>query len=123
GGDRVEVASLVAPGADAHVYAPAPADAKKVADARIVFANGLGYEGWIARLVKASGTKAATVTVSSGVKPRKAEDDHGHGHAPTDPHARHSVGNVKIYVTNIRDGLAKADPSGTAFYAENANAY
>src|SRR5262245_56206978 len=53
GGDRVEVATLVGPNSDAHVYAPAPADAKKVADAKVVFTNGLGYEGWMSRLVKA----------------------------------------------------------------------
>jgi len=52
GGDRVEVATLVGPNSDAHVYAPAPADAKKVADAKVVFTNGLGYEGWMSRLVK-----------------------------------------------------------------------
>ena len=53
GGDRVEVASLVGPNGDAHVYAPSPADAKKLADAKVVFINGLGFEGWINRLVKA----------------------------------------------------------------------
>src|SRR5688572_24878361 len=58
GGDRVDVDALVGPNGDAHVYAPAPADAKKVADSKVVITNGLGFEGWIARLVKASGTKA-----------------------------------------------------------------
>src|SRR5215203_5649041 len=58
GGDRIELATLVGPNSDAHVYAPAPADAKKVADAKVVFTNGLGYEGWMSRLVKASGSKA-----------------------------------------------------------------
>ena len=59
------------PNGDAHVYAPSPADAKKLADAKIVFTNGLGFEGWIPRLVKASGTKAAVIVASKGVKPRK----------------------------------------------------
>src|SRR6266850_6020902 len=58
GGDRIEVATLVGPNSDAHVYAPAPADAKKVADAKVVITNGLGFEGWLSRLVRASGTKA-----------------------------------------------------------------
>ena len=44
GGDRVEVATLVGPNSDAHVYAPAPADAKKVADAKVVIVNG-----WVTR--------------------------------------------------------------------------
>jgi zinc/manganese transport system substrate-binding protein len=123
GGDRVDVDALVGPNGDAHVYAPAPADAKKVADAKVVIANGLGFEGWIARLVKASGTKAPIVIASKGVKARKAEGGHDHGHGGSDPHAWQSVGNVKIYVTNIRDALAAADPGGKANYEANASAY
>src|SRR5687767_10387876 len=58
GGDRLELTMLVGPNSDAHVYAPSPADAKKIADAKLVVANGMGFEGWIPRLVRASGTKA-----------------------------------------------------------------
>src|SRR4051794_16616216 len=71
GGDRVEVGTLVGPNSDSHVYSPAPADAKRVAAAKAVFINGLGLEGWITRLVKASGTKAATVTATHGIKTRR----------------------------------------------------
>ncbi len=121
GGDRVDVRSLVGPNGDAHVYQPTPSDAKTIADAKVVFVNGLGFEGWIARLIKASASKAAMVTATKGVKPRKAEDDHGHGDA--DPHAWQSVANAKIYVANIRDGLAAADPAGKSAYEANAAAY
>ena len=121
GGDRVAVTVLVGPNGDAHVYQPSPGDAKTLADARLVFANGLGFEGWINRLVKASGTKAPTIVVTKGVKPRKAEDDHGQGEA--DPHAWQSVANARIYVANIRDALSLADPAGKDSYAANAAAY
>jgi zinc/manganese transport system substrate-binding protein len=121
GGDRVEVATLVGPNSDAHVYAPAPADAKKVADAKVVIVNGLGYEGWMSRLVKASGSKAPVVVASKGVKERKAAGGHGHGGA--DPHAWQSVANAKIYVANIRDALVAADPAGKAAYEANAATY
>ena len=47
GGDRVEVPALVGPNGDAHVYAADAGDAKKLADAKVVFVNGLGFEGWI----------------------------------------------------------------------------
>ena len=119
GGERVNVTALVAPNGDAHVYAPTPADSKKLAAAAIVFSNGLGFEGWIDRLVKASGTKAATVVASKGVKPRTEDDDHG----KIDPHAWQSVANAKIYVGNIRDALIKADPPGKDAYDANAKAY
>jgi zinc/manganese transport system substrate-binding protein len=125
GGDRVEVVSLVGPDSDAHVYSPSPADAKKIADAKVVLTNGLGFEGWMPRLVKASGTKAATVVTTKGIKPRKMEggDEHGHGHAESDPHAWQSVVNAKIYVANIRDALIAADPGGKSIYEANAAAY
>ena len=123
GGDRVEVTTLVGPNSDAHVYSPAPADAKKVAAARVVVTNGLGFEGWMARLVKASGTKASPVVASKGVKPRRQVDSHGHGHGNVDAHAWQSVANVKIYVANIRDALIAADPAGKATYDANAQAY
>src|SRR6267154_821246 len=58
GGNRVEVSTLVGPGGDAHVYSPTATDAKKLSDAKLVIVNGLGLEGWLARLVKASATKA-----------------------------------------------------------------
>jgi zinc/manganese transport system substrate-binding protein len=120
GGDRVEVKSLVGLNGDAHVYQPTPNDAKTVSDAKLVFVNGLGFEGWMARLVKASGTKAAMITATKGVKPRKMEES---GQTEADPHAWQSVPNAKVYVTNIYDALAAADPAGKATYAANTAAY
>jgi zinc/manganese transport system substrate-binding protein len=125
GGDRVEVATLVGPNGNAHVYAPSPGDAKKVADAKLVFVNGLGFEGWLERLVKASGTKAPIVVATKGIKPleRAGEHDHDHDHGRADPHAWQSVANAKIYVANIRDALIAADPAGKDAYLANAAAY
>lgn len=131
GGDRVEVTSIVGPDGDAHVYSPTPADAKRLAAARLIVVNGLGFEGWLQRLVKASGTKAKQVVATKGVTPLKEEEGHGHDkshgkghdHGDTDPHAWQSVANAKIYVTNIRDALAAADPAGAETYKANAAAY
>jgi len=125
GGERIEVGTLVGPNGNAHVYSPSPADAKKLADAKVVFVNGLGFEGWLERLVKASGTKAPIVVASKGVKPRERSSDHGHDHDHdrADPHAWQSVANVKTYVTNIRDALIAADVAGKAVYDANAATY
>lgn len=137
GGDRVSVSTLVGPNGDAHVFQPSPADAKKVAAAKLVFVNGLGFEGWIDRLVKASGTKAEVVVATTGIAPREMaeeEDDHDHDHKKhadahdhdhggTDPHAWQSVDNAEVYVANIRDALIAADPDGKATYEANAAAY
>jgi zinc/manganese transport system substrate-binding protein len=121
GGERVDVQALVGPNSDAHVYQPSPSDAKKLADAKVVFVNGLGFEGWIARLIKASGSKAPMIVATKDIKPRNSEDAHGHGDA--DPHAWQSVANAKVYVANIRDALVAADPAGQKTYEANAAAY
>jgi zinc/manganese transport system substrate-binding protein len=131
GGERVDVGALVGPGSDAHVYAPTPADARKVAEARLVVVNGLGFEGWLDRLIKAAGGKATVVVATKGIKARKAagDDDHDRKHGKhdhdddVDPHAWQNVANVKTYVANIRDALAAADPAGAETYKANAAAY
>ena len=133
GGDRVKVTTLVGPDGDAHVFSPTPADAKALAGAKLFFVNGLGFEGWIARLVKASGFKGDVVVTSDGITPRHPAEGHGHhdgdkGHAKeeeeeTDPHAWQNLANGKIYVGNIRDALIKADPQGRAAYEANAVRY
>lgn len=128
GGDRVNVSTLVQPGGDAHVYTPTPADAKRIAGAKLVIVNGLGFEGWLSRLVKASGGKVTVITATTGIKPRKMPGDHhghshGHSHDEADPHAWQSVTNVRTYVTNIREALIAADGAGAAVYRANADAY
>lgn len=128
GGDRVSVETLVGPDGDAHVFSPSPADARKVAEARLVIENGLGLEGWISKLTKASGGKAEVVVASKGVTPIELKDDdhdhgHGHDHGAVDPHAWQNVRNVVVYVANIRDALIAADPAGENAYRENAESY
>jgi len=124
GGERVEVTTLVGPNGDAHVYSPTPADGRRLADARVIFTNGLNFEGWIDRLIKSSGAKAPKVEASRGVKPLEdREGGHGHGHGSLDPHAWQSIGNAKIYAANIRDALIAADPDGKAAYEAQAAAY
>lgn len=128
GGERIDLSLLVGPGSDAHVYAPAPGDAKKLAAAQLIVQNGLGFEGWIDRLIKASNTRARIVVATRGVKPIKAPHGHGHAHGhnhggENDPHAWQNVVNAKIYVNNIRDGLIAVDPAGKDAYSANAAAY
>jgi zinc/manganese transport system substrate-binding protein len=116
GGASVNVTTLVGPDSDPHVYSPAPADAKKIADARLIFINGLGFEGWLPRLVKSAGGKATVVTATSGIAPLTLGSD-------ADPHAWQSVANAKVYVGNISDALAAADPASAQVYRVNAKAY
>lgn len=130
GGPHVAVTTLVGPDSDAHGFSPSPADARKLAEADIVIVNGLGLEGWLDRLIRASGTRAPVVVASAGVTPipapdaqAHAEGGHDHGDHAADPHAWQSVANVRIYVANIRDGLAKVDPAHADAYRGAAAAY
>jgi zinc/manganese transport system substrate-binding protein len=120
GGDRIEVISLVGPNGDAHVYQPTPDDAKNLRAARLILVNGLKLEGWMDRLIKASGSTAPVIVATKGVQPLESEEN---GHKGLDPHAWQSIDNAKIYVANIRDALAAADPDGAATYRANASAY
>jgi zinc/manganese transport system substrate-binding protein len=124
GGERVAVVALVGPNGDAHVFDPAPSDASRIAAAQIVFVNGLGLEGWIDRLIKASGTRAPTIVASKGVTPIESDEADPHDHRRhDDPHAWQSVANTRLYVANIRDGLTRVDPDGRDLYAANAARY
>lgn len=123
GGARVDVATLVGPNGDAHVFSPTPTDAKTVATADIIVVNGLGLEGWMTRLIQASGSTAPTIVATTGITPRRMADGSDAARRKIDPHAWQSVANAKIYVANIRDGLDAVDPAGKTAYDANAAAY
>ncbi|MAM75543.1 MAG: metal ABC transporter substrate-binding protein [Tistrella sp.] len=141
GGDRVRVTTLVGPDGDAHVWQPAPADARTVADADLVVMNGLGFEGWMDRLVQASGYDGPVAVATTGIVPRKmAEEedhdhdhdhaggddhdhDHDHHHGGTDPHAWQSLTNARIYVHNVLEALIAADSDDKSVFEANAAAY
>ena len=116
GGTSVNVTTLVGPDGDAHIYVPTPSDAKRIADAKLVFVNGFGLEGWLPRLVQSAGGKAVIVTATSGIAPLKLGSD-------ADPHAWQSPINAKIYVANIRDALVAADPADAEAFKSNASTY
>jgi zinc/manganese transport system substrate-binding protein len=116
GGDRVNVTTLVGPDGDAHVYTPAPADAQKIAAAKLLVINGFGLEGWLPRLLQASGSKAPIVTATKGIAPLRLGSD-------ADPHAWQSVENAKLYVATIRDALIAADPADAETFRANAGRY
>jgi len=135
GGPYVEVFSLVGPNADSHVFDPTPADAKRIASAKLVFVNGLGFEGWLDRLVKASGYRGPIVVVSKGVSTplNRTDEQTGtraanhkpfeHSHGALDPHAWQNLANAALYVQTIRDTLVAAMPMHAAHLNQRAAEY
>ena len=115
-GDLASVKTIVGPDADAHLYSPNADDAKAVADADVVFVNGLGFETWSQTLISSSGTKAEVFVATQGVEPLLVEGE-------VDPHAWNALTNGVIYVRNIADGMSKADPANAKAYQRNASEY
>lgn len=120
GGEHVKVTTLVGPDGDPHSFEPSPKDSKAINASDVVFVSGLGLEGWIDRLVTASGYKGHLVTASEGVNSRKMEED---GTQITDPHAWNSMANGVIYATNVMNALIKADPEDADYFRQRGKAY
>ena len=116
GGGRVAVTTIVGANGDAHVYQPTPADARLVSEARILVVNGLRFEGWMDRLIDASGFRGARVVATDGIEPIEFG-------GAFDPHAWQSLGNAVAYVDNITSALAQADPVNAAYFRRNRAAY
>ena len=115
-GDLAEVTTIVGPDADAHVYTPSASDAKAVANADVIFVNGLGFETWSQTLIETSGTKGDVFVATEGVAPLKVDGE-------TDPHAWNALTNGMLYIANIAKAMASADPENAATYQANAQAY
>ncbi|MDR7555123.1 MAG: zinc ABC transporter substrate-binding protein [Armatimonadota bacterium] len=124
GGDRVQVVSLVPPGTDPHTYEPRPDDLKRVADAHVIFYNGLNLELWFDKLVRGSGTRARVVVASTGVTPIVIRDPLSRYDGAPDPHAWMDVRLViQHYVPTIRDAFIALDPAGADHYRRTAERY
>ena len=121
GGEHVRLTTLVGPGGDAHTYEPTPQDSAAVADAALLFENGLGFEVWLDRLFEASGSRATRVVVTQRIPGRTFSGDHGH--SETDPHVWHDPQFAIEMVQAVSAALTKADPSHADDYQKNAEAY
>jgi zinc/manganese transport system substrate-binding protein len=117
GGEHVFVTTLVPAGGEPHEWEPLPRDVAALAGADLVVVNGLGLEGWLERLVEASGYEGRVLTASREVSP--ILDNAG---AP-DPHAWHSIPQVKRYLDVIAEGLADAAPQYRGDFAKRRDDY
>lgn len=116
------VGTIVPPNADPHAYSPTPSDVKKLAHADLVFVNGLGFEGWIDRLIQASGFKGTIIIASKTVQPRTLLD-HKTGASTVDPHAWHDVKNAIKYVQEITIALKEREPAHAQIYQNRSVSY
>ncbi|WP_151995066.1 metal ABC transporter substrate-binding protein [Buttiauxella massiliensis] len=120
GGEHVTVKSLVGPDGDPHSFEPSPQDSVALSKADVVIVSGLGMEGWMDRLVSASGYKGKVIVASDGISTRKMIDD---GKQITDPHAWNSAENGAIYAQNITRALVAADPEDAEAINDTGSEY
>jgi zinc/manganese transport system substrate-binding protein len=136
GGPFLAIDSIVPAEADAHVFQPSPSDAQKLARARFVVVNGLGFEGWMPRLIRASGFRGTQITASRGIATIKSAShghshSHGHGHShghnhshgDADPHIWQDPRRAQVMVRRIAEGLAGADAEAAEAYRTAAAKY
>ena len=86
GGQYVEVHTLVDWDEDAHVFHPSPADVRRLTKADLLVLNGLGFEGWLERLISSSNFNGKLVTAASGVDVIKRLED-----KESDHHDHHNL--------------------------------
>ena len=127
-GKRLEVDLILPPGHTTHSFDPKPQDVAKLADAQIIFAVGLGLDGWVAEMAKNAGAgKARVFDVGPLVDPilvpervvRLAEGGDGHGRgaeSPIDAHFWLDPLRAARATDVIVAALQKLDPGEAPFY-------
>ena len=116
-GDVADVTVLMPPGSDAHAHEADPQDATAVADADVIFVNGLGLGEFDQSLQGAAPDSAQIVEVSEGVEPILGPD------GSSDPHVWWDPISVITWVRNIEGALTASAPDSATVFRENADAY
>jgi manganese/iron transport system substrate-binding protein len=128
GADKIELTTLLPSGVDPHAFDPDPQDIVKIADADIIFANGVGLETFLNQLLESAGAMDKVVYVSEGIQlaqaiPGAPEPGHPTAQSGNDPHVWTNPNNVSIWVNNVEKKLSSLDPQNAAIYQANAKAY
>ncbi len=122
GGDRVVAEGLMGAGVDPHLYKASEGDVRKLAEADIIFYNGLNLEGKMGDLFVRMSSTRPTVPVTENIDPkllREPPEFAGH----YDPHVWFDVTLWISAVKRVESALAKLDPTHAADYSKRAAAY
>ena len=142
GGDLIDLTVLLPVGTDPHGFDPTPQDVAKLADADVIFANGLGLEEFLDSMIESAGVENKVVYVSDGIDLLRSEEHHDedegeehhdedegeehhneHNHGGIDPHTWFSPLNVMVWIHNIAYALSDVDPDSAQAYAHNEEVY
>ena len=126
-GDQAVVAGVVPEGTNSHTFEPPPSAAKILADADVVFINGLKLEDPTRDLATRSRKKGAeTVELGTLTLP---EADYIYDFSfpkeegKPNPHLWTSPPLVRRYAEIVRDTMVRRDPANAAAYQQNSAAY
>jgi zinc/manganese transport system substrate-binding protein len=115
GGDHAQVTSIIVnPDTDPHAYEATPGDARTIAQAQYVIANGAGYDPWVPKFLDAnpvSGRKVMTVADLFG----KKEGDN--------PHMWYSPSYVDQVVDRIASDLAAIDSNDASYFQSQGSQF
>lgn len=125
GGEHVDVFNLVPVGQDPHEFDSTPTDTKAMADADVVFYNGLNLEGgengWAWRMVETvEHPEDHTYAASEGIEPLYLTDD---SDETVNPHAFVDPNAGMLMAKNVAEGLIDVDPANAEAYEQNLADY
>ncbi len=130
GGERVKVDSLIPRGADPHTWEPTPREARVVAQADLLVANGGGFDDWLVGLMKNAARPGIPLVIASeglATIGDAHEQDHHHNHHhhshTGDPHFWLSVTNAIYYVEQITQVLVDVAPVHEPYFIKRSQAY
>ncbi len=102
-----------------HDYSLSPGDMKKIAEADLFLANGLGMEEFLGAPVRRANPEIHIVETASLVSPLRAAE----GHGEINPHTWVSPRNAIVQVRAIEKALSAASPENETVFRRNADAY
>ncbi|EKQ19412.1 metal ABC transporter solute-binding protein [Lacticaseibacillus paracasei] len=115
GGNKVSVQSIINnPAVDPHDYEPTTKVGKSVASADLVVASGIGYDGWMDKVVKSADKSKNYLRVADDLMNKKEGDNE---HIWYDPRTMPKLANT------LADKFAKKDPADKATFKANAKKY
>ena len=115
GGDKVAVQSVINnPAVDPHDYEPTTKVGKAVATSDFVIASGIGYDGWMDKVVKSENKSKSYLRVAYDLMNKKEGDNE---HIWYDPRTMPKLANA------LADKFAKKDPANKAKFKANAKKY
>jgi zinc transport system substrate-binding protein len=120
GGDRVEVSSLTAPGAEPHDLELTPRDVAGVSDADLLVYLG-GFQSAVDEAAESqAGDHAWDVADAADLS--LTEEEHADGEESADPHFWLDPTRLADVGDALADQLAEIDPDGAQTYEQNAAA-